>query len=74
MKRIENGWNKFKNKIASKAQVLRNEKPRDNHLINGFLLIEREHFYACVAGGICYSWQLLKHLWLLGYKTIRRMG
>ena len=55
MKRIENGWNKFKNKIASKAQVLRNEKPRDNHLINGFLLIEREHFYACVAGGICYS-------------------
>ena len=40
------------NKIASKAQVLLNEKPHDNHLINGFLLIKREHYYACVAGGI----------------------
>ena len=36
------------NKITSKAQVLLNEKPHDNHLINGFLLIEREYFYAGV--------------------------
>ena len=46
----------FMNKITSKAQVLLNEKTHDNHLINGFLLIDREHFYACVAGGILYSY------------------
>ena len=46
---------KLRIKLPPRLKCSLNEQPHDNHFINGFLLFDREHFYACVAGVIWCS-------------------